>query len=106
MIMVIILWIIFSFIIGSIGSNRECGFFYSFMASLLFSPLIGAIYVALSERKSDIKMKEDIASTNKIMKLKELSELKDKGVLSNEEYEKLKMEIMSDDSIVIDPFKR
>jgi len=103
----IILWIVLCFIVGIWGNSRKIGFWKSFILSLLLSPIIGFIFVALSERKSDIKMKEDISSTNRIIKIKELSDLKDKGAISQEEFEKLKKEIIGNDSpTIIDPFKK
>jgi hypothetical protein len=104
----IIAWVILSIIIGALGKDRKCGFFYAMIASLLFSPVIGAIYVALSDRKSDIKMKEDISATSKILKLKELSDLRDKGAITGEEYEKLKREIIPNENYLpdIDPLKK
>ena len=47
-------WLLFSFIVGLIGSNRKIGFFGAFILSLLLSPLIGFIITIVSKSKSDI----------------------------------------------------
>lgn len=48
-----ITWIIVSIIIASYGEKRKIGFMLALLVSLVFSPLIGIICVALSERKSN-----------------------------------------------------
>jgi len=104
--MIIALWIIFSIIIGALGSKRKCGFFYALMASLLFSPIVGAIYVSLSEKKSDLEFKKEILDSNKISKLKDAHDLLKDGAITEDEYEKIKKEILPDEDMpVIKPFK-
>lgn len=49
----ILLWIVISVIIASYGEKRKIGFTLALLVSLIFSPLIGFICVALSERKSN-----------------------------------------------------
>lgn len=56
--MFFIVWPFAAIIIGIIGSERTIGFFWSFLGSLLLSPLIGLIFVLTSERKSDKEYKE------------------------------------------------
>ncbi|MDT0646327.1 SHOCT domain-containing protein [Zunongwangia sp. F260] len=49
---IIILWIIFSFLIGAIASNKKVGFWGGTFLSLLLSPLIGLIIALVSSEKS------------------------------------------------------
>ena len=45
-----IFWFVQAFGIGMVGTMRQCGFFKAFLMSLFFGPLVGALYVAVSER--------------------------------------------------------
>jgi Na+-driven multidrug efflux pump len=51
LLLMIISWIPLCLIVGAYGSHRNIGFWGGFIASLFFSPLIGFICVALSDRK-------------------------------------------------------
>ena len=64
----------FSFVIASFGSKRKIGYSGSLLLSLIFSPLIGAIVVALSPNETD-----------------ELNKIKisyDAGVIDKDEFQK------------------
>ena len=69
----IILWIVFSFIVGSLGKNKNIGFGYAFIISLLFSPLIGLIFVLFSANKTN---------------LTDLKIAHEAGVINDDEYKK------------------
>jgi hypothetical protein len=47
---IIFLWITQSIGISIVGTMRQCGFFKSFLMSIFFGPLVGALYVAVSDR--------------------------------------------------------
>ncbi len=47
-------WIIFSFVAGSIGSDRKIGFATTFLLSLFLSPLIGLIIAFNSDKKIEV----------------------------------------------------
>jgi hypothetical protein len=51
---IIVLWIVFSLIVGFIGSNRTIGFGSAFIVSLILSPLIGLIVVIFSGKKPNL----------------------------------------------------
>jgi hypothetical protein len=61
-------WIIFSVIIGMIGSNRNIGFAGAFFCSLLLSPLIGLIITLVSKDKEDEIIKKETLQTLKDIK--------------------------------------
>ncbi len=42
-------WLLLSFLIGHLGRKRCLGFWGSFIISLLFSPIVGALLVAATE---------------------------------------------------------
>jgi hypothetical protein len=46
-----ILWIVFCFVVASFGKDKNIGWGGAFVVSLIFSPLIGIIVVALSSKK-------------------------------------------------------
>ena len=66
-------WIIFSFVVGFIGSERKIGFWGAFFLSILLSPLIGLIIALVSKNKEDFI--EDITSRKKplVLNLSEVS---------------------------------
>ena len=47
---IIIAWIILSFIVASIGSDRKIGYWGTFALCLLLSPIIGALFALASQR--------------------------------------------------------
>jgi amino acid transporter len=51
--MYILIWIILAFIIAYYGGQRKIGFPTALLVSLILSPFIGLICVALSEAKSN-----------------------------------------------------
>lgn len=44
------LWITQSIGISIVGAMRQCGFFKAFLMAVFFGPLVGALYVGVSER--------------------------------------------------------
>lgn len=57
---IILFWFILSLVVGFIGSSKSIGFFFSFLLSLLLSPLIGLIIVALSDSKATKHLKKEV----------------------------------------------
>lgn len=106
-------WIIFSIIVGALGSSRKIGFAGAFFLSLILSPVIGLIITLFSKDKENEKYKEEILITQKqqqetLSEIKEnsktisiteeltkLKELKDKGLLSEDEFQKAKDRILT-----------
>ena len=103
-----ILWIIFSIGVASEGSKRTCGFFYSLLCSLILSPLIGLIWVLCCEKLSDIEYRKQQLEATLIQKMKDASELHDKGLMSDFDFEKMKLEYekRNKKEIVINPVNR
>ena len=106
-------WIIFSIIVGALGSGRKIGFAGAFFLSLLLSPVIGLIITLFSKDKEDEKYKQEVLSTQKQQQetlseikqnakpvsiseeLNKLKELKGKGLLSEDEFQKAKDKILT-----------
>ena len=66
----LITWIILSFIVAFIGSDRKIGFFGTLILSLLLSPIIGALFALASDRKSKESKKEiESKEANKLYRL-------------------------------------
>ncbi len=108
----IISWIIFSIIIGIIGSNRKIGFGGAFFLSLLLSPLIGLIFTLVSKSLAAEKFEQELLKTQKMQQktiekitnqnlntftedLRKIKDLLDNGILNSEEYEKIKKHIIN-----------
>ena len=63
MIVGIIIWLIFSIIIGIMGSNRRIGFARSFIFSILFSPIIGLIFTLTSKSLEAERDEQELLKT-------------------------------------------
>lgn len=55
-------WLIFSAIVGFIGSGRKIGFGLAFIASMFLSPIIGLIITLVSESDSSVAHKQQTKS--------------------------------------------
>ncbi len=51
------IWLIFSLIIGIIGSNRKIGFGMAFLWSIILSPIIGLVIALFSKKKINLEDK-------------------------------------------------
>jgi len=113
--MIVIFWILGSFVAGLIGSGKRIGFIEAFFLSIFFSPVIGIIVAAMSKSDIDVerekkllqsskkqeqvlqKMAEqsvkdsNISVSNEILKLKELQ---NQGILTEEEFEVQKKKLL------------
>jgi len=49
--MIVIIWIVLCFVVASIGSSKNIGYWGTFFISLLLSPLIGLIFALASSPK-------------------------------------------------------
>ncbi len=118
-------WLIFSIVVGFVGSNRKIGFWGAFFLSLLLSPVIGLIIALVSKNKEDEKYRQKVLKTQEAQKvaleklsdektakkssisiadeLEKLQKLKEKDVISETEYIKLKNNLIdsSDISLII-----
>ena len=108
----IFIWIIFSFIVGAIGNERSIGFAGAFFLSLFFSPIIGLIVALTSKSKKDEKYKDEMLATQKkqqamlsklekgksvsiIGELEKLTNMKEKGLITDDEFQKAKEKILN-----------
>ena len=67
MILTIFLWIILSILVGIIGSSKKLGGLGAFLISLVFSPIIGILFVIASPVKNKKKKRIDL-KTYKLFK--------------------------------------
>lgn len=77
-------WAFLSLIVGALGSDRKIGFFWALFFSLLFSPVVGILIVAFSDKKLS-KEQQDAA---RIDQLDKLLRLKQGGAITEEDYDK------------------
>lgn len=96
---IIIGWVIFSIVVGAIGSGRKIGFWGGFFASVFLSPLVGIIIVAFSKSLSDDKFQKQISSQISILsvpeRIEKLVKLKEDGYLTEEEFNAQKQLILN-----------
>lgn len=58
-------WIILSIILGVMGSDRTCGFAGAFFGSLFLSPLVGAIILFSSTKKSTLEFQKKMLESQR-----------------------------------------
>ena len=113
--MLILFWIVGSFIAGMIGSDKSIGFFGAFFLSLILSPLIGIIAALMSKSDSEVRREKKMLQTQleqekSLKKISEqntqiatfsiseeilrLKDLQDKGIISEEEFEVQKKKLL------------
>lgn len=110
-------WIIFSFVVGFIGSGRKIGFWGAFFLSLLLSPLIGLIIALVSKDKEDEAYKEKILHAQKSQQetlnnlsqskqsefstksvadeLEKLKKLREENLITEDEFVKLRNKVIN-----------
>lgn len=114
---IFLFWIIFSLVIGFLGSGRKIGFGGAFFLSLLLSPLIGLIVTLVSKDKDAEQYKKQVFETQQIQaevlksiqerkpinssqksiteQLESLQKMKEEGHLTDEDYQKAKNIVIS-----------
>jgi hypothetical protein len=112
-VMLLFFWIVGAFVIGFMGNARRIGFFGAFILAILLSPLIGLIFVLVSQTNKEyygniIRQKkqteaimrlqaQQVSQVNQISIPDELAKLKgmlDQNLISAEEYEKAKVRLI------------
>ncbi|PWK27213.1 putative oligomerization/nucleic acid binding protein [Arcicella aurantiaca] len=99
--MIYLSWFVFTILVGILGTYRKIGGAGAFFLSLFLSPLIGVIFTLASEKLTDIAYKESMLKSvdeakkaNNLTDLEKLHELKEKGILTEEEYQEKKNKIL------------
>ncbi|MUP46558.1 SHOCT domain-containing protein [Gramella sp. BOM4] len=104
---IFIFWLIFSLVVGFIGSNRKIGFWAAFLLSLLLSPLLGLIIALVSKSNDSYDyenkvLKNQNEQNDKLSKiaqnsahsiseeLKNLKLLREQNEITEEEFQKLR----------------
>lgn len=100
-------WIIFSIIVGIVGSGRKIGFFGALLVSLLLSPLLGLIITLTSKNKEQEAYQQKILNTQKKQgmsssknfsvsdELIKLKELRTQNEISEEEFQDLRRRLLT-----------
>ena len=108
----VILWIVFSILLGVIGLKRKIGFLGAFSLSLLLSPLVGLIFVLASKPLDAEKFEQELLQTQKeqqqniekvvsqnvdtvAAELKKIKNLLDDKIINEDDYEKMKENIIN-----------
>lgn len=98
------IWIFFAAIVGAIASDKTGGFWGGFLWSLLLSPVIGLIIALVSKTKQRAELEQkafnNLASMPRTKEanlsddLEQLQKLKEKGLLSEQEYQTMRSNAM------------
>lgn len=104
------LWLATCGISADIGKKRTIGPWIPFFISIFFTPIVGIIVALCSKRLDDIErenrliaiQEENLKMTKEknnkdgmVFQLEKLAKIKDSGILTDEEFQKMKEEIMS-----------
>lgn len=81
----LIVWILIAHWIGKWAERDSLNYWTAFWLSLILTPIIGAIYVGFSQ--SDLEKAKKKISPEDLIKW---NELKEKGIISEEEFKKQK----------------
>jgi len=104
-------WLLFSIVVGAIGSGRKIGFWGAFLLSLLLSPIIGIIITLVSKNKEDEEYKKKLlrapqnqqetlhklsSQKNSVVdELEKLKKLKEENLISEDEFQNIKNKIIN-----------
>lgn len=103
----LIIWLVFCTLVGAMGSGRSIGFTASFFISIFLSPLIGFIVVLCSKTETQEKLENVIlnqsennnlttdSSISIADELEKLANLRDKGIISEIEFQSGKDKILN-----------
>jgi len=91
-------WIILSFLVAKLSANKKISFSGTLILSLIFSPIIGILFVIASDKKEvissqAIKSFNDSKSTNYEL-ISKLDVLKAKGLISEAKFENEKRKLL------------
>jgi hypothetical protein len=100
-------WVLLAILIGGIGQSRKIGFMAAFFLSLILSPIIGIFITLASQTIEDAEFKKKTIEFQKesppnfqnetdiIEKIVQLAELKEKGILTEEEFNIQKQRLLA-----------
>lgn len=108
---ILMIWIVLSVIVGTIGADRKIGFWGGFFLSILLSPLIGFIITILSKSLDKEKLEQEMLENQKEQtrllteksenntisiadEIEKLSNLKDNGLLTDNEFQQAKQRLI------------
>ena len=90
-------YLIICIIVGIGGSGRQIGFMNSFLICVITTPIIGFIITVLSSKEKEptqVYVNSDPEPGDYINELEKLHELKEKGILTQEEFEAEKKKVL------------
>lgn len=98
--MIPLAWIVFTFIVSYIGTDRKIGGLVAFLVSAFLSPLVGILVVLSSDKLSTIKFQEEALNKSKSLnpasELEKLHALWEKGVITESQYKANKAKILGE----------
>jgi len=90
----ILTWFILAILVGVYASNKGKSFLGYFFIAALLSPLVGFIIVFVSKDKTAKEQSIIIEKESVSDELLKLNELKEKGILSEEEFNEQKKKLL------------
>jgi hypothetical protein len=93
---IIVIWLVLAVIAGAVASSKGRSFIGWFLFAVFLSPLIGLIAVALLASKNPVPVQVigGTYPTDAASSLKSLGVLRDGGVITPEEYEAKRAEVI------------
>lgn len=110
----LMIWVVMSVVVGIISTDKKMGFLGGFMLSIILSPLVGFIITLFSKsieqenrekellenQKEQTRLLAEKSENNTISiadEIEKLISLKDKGLLTEEEFQKAKQRLINND---------
>lgn len=92
---IIIFWVLFAIIVGAIAGSRGRSAVGWFLFSILLSPLLGILFVALAPSRKPVEVIAAPARPDPTTQIRELAALRDSGALTTAEFEAKKAELLA-----------
>lgn len=90
-----ICWFFFSLLVALLGSRRNIGGFVAFLISILLSPIIGLLFVAVSSKPvGPVVVHQNAPVVDRTGELERLARLKESGAITEGEFEAEKRRVM------------
>lgn len=91
--LVIILWFVFSMLVGAVAKNRKLGEWPGFFLALLLSPVIGLLIALVSPRK-EVPVIYNNYTPSEADQIKKIYKLKESGAITDEEFIAMKAKLL------------
>ena len=91
----LVAWILFAAVIAGMGNKRLIGPIIPFFVSIFLSPIVGLIVVLISKDRQTDRFEKTTTAKSASEELIKINELREKGIVSTDEFDTLKKKIIN-----------